>query len=404
MPQTDTILVVNAGSSSIKFSLYPAAQSGAPLGGGSIEGIGVHPQFKAEVAGRSARESWPDGGGLDHEHFYGFLLDWLGREAPDLALAAAGHRVVHGGTDFAAPVVVDAGVLQALEALVPLAPLHQPHNLAAIRALAERAPAIPQVACFDTAFHRSIPARDQLYGLPLAFAEQGLRRYGFHGLSYEFIAGALPKYDTAAAAGRTVVAHLGNGASLCALKDGRSQACTMGFSTLDGLIMGTRCGALDPGVLIYLLREKGMDADGLEKLLYKESGLRGLSGVSADMRDLLASDKPEAAQAVEMFCDRVAQQVALLAAMLGGLDALVFTAGIGERSAPIRAAVCRRLAWLGAELDEDANEAGEAPIAAPNSRLGLWVVPTDEESMIAQHSRALLATADAAGAPATGAG
>jgi acetate kinase len=396
MPQTNVILVVNAGSSSIKFSLYPATGDGAPgdkepLGDGIIEGIGVHPQFKTQVGDTQAEESWPDGAGLDHEHFYGFLLDWLAREAPETTVVAAGHRVVHGGTDFAAPVVVDAGVLQALERLIPLAPLHQPHNLAAIRALAARAPAIPQIACFDTAFHRSIPARDQLYGLPLSLAEEGLRRYGFHGLSYEFIAGVLPQYDVEVAAGRSVVAHLGNGASLCALKDGKSQACTMGFSTLDGLIMGTRCGAIDPGVLIYLLREKGLDADGLEKLLYKESGLLGLSGVSADMRDLLASDKPEAKQAVEMFCDRVAQQIASLAAMLGGLDAVVFTAGIGERSAPIRAAICERLGWLGAELDPAANEAGEAHIAAAGSRLGLWIVPTDEESMIARHSRSLLA-------------
>jgi len=392
----DVILVVNAGSSSIKFSLYPAAPDGkpgdgAPLGGGIIEGIGVHPQFKAKAGSKTAEENWPDGAGLDHEHFYGFLLDWLAREAPESAIVAAGHRVVHGGTNFAAPVVVDTGVLRALEDLIPLAPLHQPHNLAAIRALAARTPALPQIACFDTAFHRTIPGRDQLYGLPLALAEEGLRRYGFHGLSYEYIAGALPQYDAEAAAGRTIVAHLGNGASLCALKDGKSRACTMGFSTLDGLIMGTRCGAIDPGVLIYLLREKGMDADGLEQLLYKESGLLGLSGLSADMRDLLASDRPEAAQAVEMFCDRVAQQIASLAAMLGGLDAVVFTAGIGERSAPIRAAICERLAWLGADLDTAANEAGEARIAGADSRLGLWIVPTDEESMIARHSRSLLA-------------
>ncbi len=405
MPQTKVILVINAGSSSIKFSLYPAADDGTPgygkpLGDGIIEGIGVHPQFKAQLGKTRAEESWPDGAGLDHEHFYGFLLDWLTREAPETTVVAAGHRVVHGGTDFAAPVVVDAGVLQALEGLIPLAPLHQPHNMSGIRALAARAPAIPQVACFDTAFHRSIPARDQLYGLPLAYAEAGLRRYGFHGLSYEFIAGALPQYDAAAAAGRTIVAHLGNGASLCALQDGRSRACTMGFSTLDGLIMGTRCGAIDPGVLIYLLREKGMDADGLEKLLYKESGLLGLSGLSADMRDLLASDRPEARQAVEMFCDRVAQQIAGLAAMLGGLDAVVFTAGIGERSAPIRAAICERLAWLGAQLDAAANEAGEARIAGADSRLGLWVVPTDEELMIARHTRSLLSGAQGATAGA----
>ncbi|GAB4394374.1 MAG: acetate/propionate family kinase [Kiloniellaceae bacterium] len=397
MPQTKVILVVNAGSSSIKFSLYPAAQDGEPLGGGLIEGIGIQPRFKAEVAGAAAEESWPDGRELTHKHFYGFLLDWLAREHPEVTLAAAGHRVVHGGTGFAAPVLADDGVLAALEKLVPLAPLHQPHNLAAIRALAERAPAIPQVACFDTAFHRSIPARDQLYGLPLAYAEAGLRRYGFHGLSYEFIAGALPNYDATAAAGRSVVAHLGNGASLCALQGGRSRASSMGFSTLDGLIMGTRCGSIDPGVLIYLLREKGMDVSDLERLLYKESGLLGLSGISADMRDLLASDKPEAAQAVEMFCDRVAQQVAGLAAQLGGLDAMVFTAGIGERSAPIRAAISRRLAWLGAELDSAANEAGAPRISTPSSKLGLWVVPTDEESMIARHTRRLLAPAAGAG-------
>jgi len=399
MAKTDAILVVNAGSSSIKFSLYPAAPGedsvpsgvlGGVLGGGLVEGIGVAPQFKAKAAGQAFEESWPDGQALDHAHFFGFLLDWLAGTLPETAVVAAGHRVVHGGTDFAAPVVVDGRVLAALERLVPLAPLHQPHNLTGIRALAARAATLPQVACFDTAFHRTIPARDQLYGLPLSFAEEGLRRYGFHGLSYEYIAGALPRHDAAAAAGRSVVAHLGNGASLCALEAGRSRACSMGFSTLDGLIMGTRCGAIDPGVLIYLLREKGLDADGLETLLYKQSGLLGLSGVSADMRDLLASDAPAAAQAVEMFCDRVAQQAAQLAAMLGGLDAVVFTAGIGERSAPIRAAIARRLGWLGAELDEAANAAGKPRISTAASRVGLLVVPTDEESTIVRHTRALL--------------
>jgi acetate kinase len=295
--------------------------------------------------------------------------------------------------------------LAELERLIPLAPPHQPHPLAAIRALRERAPAIPQAACFDTAFHRTIPARDQLYALPLALAREGLHRYGFHGLSYEFIAGSLPKYDSRAGSGRTLVAHLGNGASLCALLDGRSRGCTMGFSTLDGLIMGTRSGAIDPGVLIYLLREKGMDADGLEQLLYKDSGLLGLSGLSADMRDLLASDKPEAAQAVEMFCDRVAQQAAALAATLGGLDAVVFTAGIGERSSEIRAAICRRLGWLGVSLDAEANAAGKPRISTAGSGVGVWVIPTDEESMIAQHTRALLAGRPAAAAtsPVTGA-
>ena len=390
MPKTDTILVVNAGSSSIKFSLYPAAADGDPLGGGSIEGIGIAPRFKANAGDESFAESWPEGRSLNHEHFYGVLLDWLAQAQPDITIVAAGHRVVHGGTAFAAPVLVDDEVLEALQQLVPLAPLHQPHNLAAIRALRQRTASISQVACFDTAFHRSIPARDQLYGLPLAYAAAGLRRYGFHGLSYEFIAGALPEYDRTAAAGRTVVAHLGNGASLCALDNGRSRACTMGFSTLEGLIMGTRCGSLDPGVLLYLLREKELDAAALETLLYKESGLLGLSGVSADMRDLLASGSPEARQAVEMFCDRVAEQIAQLAAKLGGLDAVIFTAGIGERSAEIRAAVAERLAWLGADLDAAANAAGGPRIATTRSQVGLWVVPTDEESMIARHTRALL--------------
>ncbi len=391
MPKTDTILVVNAGSSSIKFSLYPVADGEKALGSGMVEGIGVNPQFAAEIGARTFAERWPDGRNRSHEHFYGFLLDWLAEALPEVAVTAAGHRVVHGGTAYAAPVLVDTVVLAELERLVPLAPLHQPHNVAAIRALRERAPSIPQVACFDTAFHRTIPERDQHYGLPRGLADEGVRRYGFHGLSYEFIATALPDYDKTAAEGRTVVAHLGNGASLCALEGGRSRACSMGFSTLDGLIMGTRCGTLDPGVVLYLLREKGMDAARLEQLLYKESGLLGLSGVSADMRDLLASDAPEAAEAVEMFCDRVARQAAEFAGILGGLDALVFTAGIGERSAEIRARIARRLAWLGAELDEAANTAARPRISTPDSHLSLWIVPTDEEGMIAEHSRAVMA-------------
>ncbi|MGF1594816.1 MAG: acetate/propionate family kinase [Kiloniellaceae bacterium] len=390
MPKTDTILVINAGSSSIKFSLYPAAGEDSPVGSGIIEGIGVHPEFKARIATRTYTDSWPEGRDLDHEHFFGFLLDLLAEALPEAPIVAAGHRVVHGGTGFAAPVLVDAAVLEELQRLVPLAPLHQPHNIAGITALGARAPSVPQIACFDTAFHRTTAERDQLYGLPLSYAEAGLRRYGFHGLSYEFIAQALPGYDGTAAAGRTVIAHLGNGASLCALAGGRSRGCSMGFSTLDGLIMGTRCGSIDPGVLIHLMREEAMDAAALEQLLYKQSGLLGLSGISADMRDLLASDRPQAAEAIEMFCDRIGEQVAQLAARLGGLDAVVFTAGIGERSADIRAAVSRRLAWLSAELDVEANAAGGPRISTPASRVGLWIVPTDEESMIARHTRALL--------------
>jgi acetate kinase len=392
MQKTDAILVVNAGSSSIKISLYPAAADGAgeALGSGAVEGIGTAPRFGARAAAGSFEEAWPEGRDLTHEFFYGYLLDWLARDLPELTVVAAGHRVVHGGATFATPVLVDAKVRAELQRLVPLAPLHQPHNLAGIDALTARAPGVPQIACFDTAFHRTIPRRSQLYGLPLALADEGLHRYGFHGLSFEYIAGALPGYDPLAATGRAIVAHLGNGASLCALRNGRSQANTMGFSTLDGLVMGTRCGSIDPGLLIYLLREKGMDAAGLEKLLYHESGLLGLSGLSADMRDLLASNTPQAAQAVEIFCDSVAQQTAALVATLGGLDALVFTAGIGERSAPIRAEVCRRLAWLGVVVDSTANEAGKTRIHAAESNLGVWVIPTDEESMIARHSRSLL--------------
>ena len=404
MSDIDTILVVNAGSSSVKFSLYPAATDSSgtdrpqdrPLGGGSVEGIGIQPAFKAKVFGQSFEKTWPDDRDLGHGHFFGFLLDWLDETLPDITVIAAGHRVVHGGTVFSTPVLVDSRVMAGLEGLIPLAPLHLPHNAAAIAALAERAPEIPQVACFDTAFHRSVSARDQLYGLPLSFAEDGIRRYGFHGLSYEYIAGVLGDYDAEAAKGRTIVAHLGNGASLCALQNGNSRATTMGFSTLDGLIMGTRCGTIDPGVLIYLLQEKGMSVKEVETLLYKGSGLVGLSGVSADMRDLLASDKPEAEQAIEMFCDRIAQEAGKLAAVLGGVDAFVFTAGIGEHSAPIRAKVARRLTWLGADLNEAANDEAEANIAAPGSRLGLWIVPTDEESMIVQHTRALLSGRHAA--------
>lgn len=387
--------MLNAGSSSIKFSLFAEtpAPGDRPLAQGAVEGIGTAPRFSAELAGSATKQerAWSGSAGPGHADLYAFLLDWIGEQLPGIRLAAAGHRVVHGGMTFDSPQMVDEPVMAALEALIPLAPLHQPHNLAAIRELQRRSPDLPQIACFDTAFHRSIPEENQLYGLPRALAQEGLRRYGFHGLSYEFIAGALPKYDTFAATGRAVIAHLGNGASLCALLGGRSQACTMGFSTLDGLIMGTRCGSIDPGVLIYLMREKGMDAAALEKLLYKESGLLGLSGISSDMRDLLASDKAAAKESLAMFCDRVAQQTASLVAALGGLDALVFTAGIGERSAAVRSEICKRLAWLGVVIDEAANNSHSGRISARESTIGIWIIPTNEELMIARHSRAVLA-------------
>src|SRR5581483_6453635 len=305
-------------------------------------------------------------------------------------IIAAGHRVVHGGLQFTRPVRIDAAVLAALESLVPLAPLHQPHNLAAIRAITGRAPGLPQVACFDTSFHRTQPAVAQTFALPRRYTEEGVLRYGFHGLSYEYIASVLRRTDDRAAAGRTVVAHLGNGASLCALTGGRSVASTMGFTAVDGLPMGTRCGALDPGVLLYLMDRHGMDARALEKLIYQQSGLLGVSGLSSDLRTLLASPDPRAAQAVDLFVYRIGRELGSLAAALGGLDALVFTGGIGENAAAIRARVCRDAAWLGLELDEAANEAGGPLVSCSESKVHAWIIPTNEEFMIARHTRSLI--------------
>ena len=282
-------------------------------------------------------------------------------------------------------------MLADLEKLVPLVPLHQPHNLAAIKVVAERAPELPQVACFDTAFHRTQPAIAQLFALPRQYADEGVLRYGFHGLSYEYIASVLPDVDPHAAAGRTVVAHLGNGASMCAMKHGHSVATTMGFSSVDGLPMGTRCGALDPGVMLYLMDRHGLDLRELEKLLYKKSGLLGVSGISSDVRTLLASPDPRAAEALDLFVYRIGRELGSLAAALGGLDALVFTGGIGENAAVIRQRVCQDAAWLGIKLDEAANEAGGPCISRRESRVAAWVIPTNEELMIAQHTRGLIA-------------
>ena len=311
--------------------------------------------------------------------------------------------MVHGGAEYSRPVLVDAPVLAALERLVPLAPLHQPHNLAAIRALRETQPQLPQVACFDTAFHRSHPQLADLYALPWEYYEAGVRRYGFHGLSYEYIAAALPQVAPAIAGGRVIVAHLGSGASLCALRAGKSVDSTMGFSALDGLPMGTRPGALDPGVLLYLVGERGMTAAALEKLLYKESGLLGLSGVSNDMRVLLESGEPRARLAVDFFVYRVAREIGALAAVLGGVDGLVFTAGVGENSAEIRARVVAACAWLGVTLDAEANRRGGPRISPEGSAVSAWVVPTNEELMIARHTLALVTggTGDAAERSAT---
>ena len=392
---TDAILVLNAGSSSLKFSVFLDRAGAAPQLAlrGQIEGILTKPSFAArDASGTTLAES--DLGGVmqpGHQGAAGFLLDWLEQRLGGQRLVAAGHRVVHGGLEFSAPVRVSAAVLDALERLVPLAPLHQPHNLAAIRAVAARAPELAQVACFDTAFHTAQPPLAQAFALPRRLTEAGIRRYGFHGLSYEYIAHMLPSVDMRAASGRTVVAHLGNGASMCALLAGKSAASTMGFTALDGLPMGTRCGAVDPGVLLYLLDRYGMDARGLEKLLYHESGLLGVSGISSDMRALLASGDAHAAEAVDLFVYRIVREIGSLAAALGGLDALVFTAGIGENTPSIRARVCRAVAWLGIELDESANTDGGPRISRAGSRTSAWVLPTNEELMIALHTRAALA-------------
>ncbi|NWG73548.1 MAG: acetate/propionate family kinase, partial [Rubrivivax sp.] len=369
---TDAIAVLNAGSSSIKFSLFtPAGDDLVLTVRGQAEAVHSAPRFVAkDPAGEIlSSHAWGEGTRLGHdgalEHIVAFLRDRLA----GLSLTGVGHRVVHGGLKYAQPVRVDRATLDDLAQFVPLAPLHQPHNLEPIRLLLERRPGLPQVACFDTAFHRSQPELAQMFALPGEMHDAGVRRYGFHGLSYEYVASMLPTLDPAAAAGRTVVCHLGNGASLCALAAGRSVATTMGFTAVDGLPMGTRCGSLDPGVILYLMDERGMDARAIEKLIYNQSGLLGVSGVSSDMRTLLASDEPRARLAVDLYVYRIGRELGSLAAALGGLDALVFTGGIGENSAEIRARVCRDAGWLGVTLDEPANRAGGPRISTAASRV-----------------------------------
>jgi acetate kinase len=390
----DAVLTVNAGSSSLKFSVYQVEDGArlSRLADGQIEGIGTAPRFLARGADGStlADERFPADRAFDHDRSFRVLGGWLREFLGDTTLRGVGHRVVHGGVDHAAPVLIDPAVLARLEALCPLAPLHQPHNLAGIRAVAAAQPDLPQVACFDTAFHRGHPELADWFALPRRFYDEGVRRYGFHGLSYEYIASVLPEVAPEIADGRVVVAHLGSGASMCAIKEGRSLDSTMGFTALDGLPMGTRCGALDPGVLLYLQRAHGMDADAIERMLYHDCGLKGVSGISNDMRALLASDDPRAAQAIELFVWRIGRELGALAASAGGLDGLVFTAAIGERSAEIRARVSRRAAWLGVELDEAANGKGGPCISRPGSRVAVYAIPTDEEQMIARHALAVL--------------
>jgi acetate kinase len=389
----DAVAVLNAGSSSIKFSLFTAGGNGLELvARGQAEGLLTKPRFVAKDAdGRILVEkSWGDGAQLGHDGALDHLLSFLRTDFAQHRLVAVGHRVVHGGLEYGTPVRLDAGVVAALEKLVPLAPLHQPHNLAPIRALIKLAPALPQVACFDTAFHCGQPALAQAFALPKAITDRGVRRYGFHGLSYEYIAQVLPQYDARAAIGRTVVLHLGNGASMCAIAAGKSMASTMGFTAVDGLPMGTRCGNLDPGVMLYLMDEMQMDARAIEHLIYEQSGLLGVSGISSDMRALEASRDPAAKAAIDLFVYRIGRELGSLMAALGGLDAIVFTAGIGENSRSLRARVCADAAWLGVDLDRAANEANGPRLSTAGSRVAAWMIPTDEELMIARHTYGVL--------------
>jgi acetate kinase len=389
----NAIVVLNAGSSSIKFSLFlERGDDLQPDVRGQIEGLYTKARFvsKAPDGTLRAESSWPEGVRLGHEEALDHLVAHLRSELADDRLTGIGHRVVHGGLNYTRPVRVDAGVLQVLETFIPLAPLHQPHNLAPIRRALQRAPELPQVACFDTSFHRSQPDVAQMFALPPELREAGVMRYGFHGLSYEYIASILPEVAPRAAAGRCVVLHLGNGASMCALAAGRSIASTMGFTAVEGLPMGTRSGSLDPGVVLYLMDQQGLDARAIEKLIYTQSGLLGVSGLSSDMRTLLASEDPRAKLAVDLFVYQIRRNLGSLAAALGGIDAIVFTAGIGENAPEIRSRVGRDAAWLGVEIDEAANAAGRGSISTASSRVAAYVIPTNEELMIARHTRRLL--------------
>lgn len=386
------ILTLNAGSSSLKFSLFPSG-NGTAIAGGQLESLGTAPRFVAKngTGEKSHEENWGEGRGPKHAgDALAVLLAWLKKTYPEIEVEAVGHRVVHGGIDFAAPVLVDDIVFEKLKALEPLAPLHQPHNLAGIEGSRAAFPGTPQIACFDTAFHRKHPFVNDVFALPRSYFEDGVRRYGFHGLSYEFIAGKLADMGIAGPETRVIVAHLGNGASMCAIKGGQSMGSTMGFSALDGLPMGTRCGQIDPGVLLYLMDQRGMGPKEITNLLYKESGLLGLSGISHDMRTLEASDAPAAKEAIDYFVFRIKREMGAMAAVLGGLDAIVFTGGIGENSRRIRHEVSAGLQWLGIAFDETANAANNDLISTPSSKIAVYRLSTDEEAMIAHHTRNLV--------------
>jgi acetate kinase len=389
----DFVLVVNAGSSSLKFCVYrrPSGDAWRAESRGQIEGIGTSSHLRVrDGAGRILADEPLAPAVRDGRAALDRLASWLRSRYGGARVLGVGHRVVHGGARHARPTIVTPDVLKDLRELLPLAPLHQPHNLAAIEAIAERLPGVPQVACFDTSFHRGQPEVAELVPLPRELCRSGLQRYGFHGLSYEYIASVLPRAAPELAAGRAIVAHLGSGASLCAMRNGRSVDSTLGFTALDGLCMGTRPGSLDPGVVLYLFQGLGLSAGEVETILYEKSGLLGISGISNDMRDLLRSGAPGARLAVDYFVYRAAKEIGALAAVLGGIDGIVFTAGIGENSAEIRARICAASTWLGVELDADANARGGQCISAPGSRVSAWVIPTNEELMIARHTGELL--------------
>ena len=391
---TDAILVINAGSSSMKFSLFPGEQRPSRKDlfcEGAFEGIRHQAHFIAKDGAGSPIGDELLSEGATHEDALAMLLRWLAQRFPQHPLAAAGHRVVHGGAVYREPVLIDANVVAELTRLVPLAPSHQPHNLAAIAALAKLHPTLPQVACFDTAFHHTQPQVAGAFALPRRLTDEGVRRYGFHGLSYEYIASVLAEVAGATVAeGRVVVAHLGSGASMCAIKQRKSVATTMAFTALDGLVMSRRCGGLDPGVVLYLIEQKGMTAGAVSDLLYQSSGLLGVSGISDDMKTLLASDKPHAAEAVDLFVYRICRELGSLVAALGGFDALVFTAGIGEHAPEIRRRVCEKSAWLGLDIDDAANAAGGPLLTKAGGTTSAWMIPTDEDLMIARHTRSIV--------------
>ena len=397
----EALLTLNAGSSSIKFALFEHGKAipQQPQLVGQIDGIGASGGQRTHLKARDASGRALDDIDLNltgpaegqHKEALTFLVDWLHKHEAGWRIVGVGHRVVHGAQKFSQPIILDATIIDTLRGFIPLAPLHQPHNLAGIDALSAALPDIPQIACFDTAFHRSQPEIAQLFALPRAITAQGVRRYGFHGLSYEYIAEVLPRHlDPARAAGRVIVAHLGNGASMCAMRNLKSQASTMGFTAVDGLMMGSRTGNIDPGVLLYLMDYQRMDAKALTRLLYKESGLLGVSGISQDMRILLESAAPEAREAIDLFCYRIVREIGSLTAALGGLDALVFTGGIGEHGAPVRAQVCGQLEWLGLRLDPSANEANRSLISQAGSSIDVCVIPTNEEWIIARHTAELI--------------